>query len=98
MFGLCGVPSVLHKGTRGAPDRANINAADTDAIATRKRITRFTHGDRGSAGFLPNDLGLGGKVDRGTMDIFFLGPDGVSDGRPENVFVPGSGDGVRLKS
>jgi hypothetical protein len=61
-------------------------------------MARLTHRDRGSVGFLPNDFGRGGKVDMGTIDIFFLEPAGVSDGRPENVFVAGSGDGVRLKS
>lgn len=95
---MCGVPSLLHKGILGAPFRLYTNTVATDASATRKKIVRLTHGDRASVVFLPKDFGLGGKVDMGTIDIFLFWPAGVSDGRPENVFVAGSGVGVRLKS
>lgn len=101
VLATCGVPFVLHRGVRGAPDRVTKYSPTPTASIPISPGTRllFQRGLEGS-GFRPKDFGLGGSVDIGAIEIFLGVCEGVSDGLPPKGFraFPGSGEGVRLNS
>ncbi len=86
---------MLHRGTLGDSFDTMYNHPAAMEITKKDAIPSLTIPVL-LCGRCPNDFGLGGRVERGAIDIFLLG--GASDGRPENGFgVVGVGEGVRMK-